>query len=60
MSDRIEIETDMLNSDKDSIADEIKEIKNELELLRDDTVGMNSLWEGPAAAAYQSRMAEGY
>ena len=27
MSDRIEIETDMLNSDKDSIADEIKEIK---------------------------------
>ena len=46
MSDRIEIETDMLNSDKDSIADEIKEIKNELELLRDDTVGMNSLWEG--------------
>ena len=41
MSDRIEIETDMLNSDKDSIADEIKEIKNELELLRDDTVGMN-------------------
>ena len=58
MSDRIEIETDMLNSDKDSIADEIKEIKNELELLRDDTVGMNPLWEGPAAAAYQSRMAE--
>ena len=45
MRDRIEIETDMLNSDKDSIADEIKEIKNELELLRDDTVGMNSLWE---------------
>ena len=29
MSDRIEIETDMLNSDKDSIADEIKEIKND-------------------------------
>ena len=58
MSGWIEIETDALNRDKDTAADEIREIKNELDELKEETMAMNSSWEGPAAAAYQSRMAE--
>lgn len=56
MANRIEIETSSLNSDTERISGEIAKIEEELQQLREETERLSSMWEGPACAAYQSRI----
>ena len=58
MSVRIGIDTDRLQADRSSVAQELAQIRSQLVQLRSDVEKMSQCWEGPAAAAYQARMTE--
>lgn len=58
MSEIIEIETNALNSDKNSASEELKQIQNELQELQSATESLNSSWDGPAATTYKNTMTE--
>lgn len=58
MNERIEIETSALNSDRSNMEDELRQIKEELNQLWEETDSLSGVWKGPAAIAYEGRVAQ--
>lgn len=58
MSEYIEITTQNLDADRNTIQEEVKALQNDVKEFAEEISQLNSLWEGPASAAFARQAAE--
>lgn len=52
MSDRIEIETRLLAQDKESIRDQVQQLRKQKDQLQEKMEQLSGMWEGPAKETF--------
>ena len=52
MADRIEIETNLLTQDKETIQNQVRVLKSRMAGLKDQMERLSGMWEGPAKETF--------
>lgn len=60
MADYIEVDTEALNRDRQTIQSELQRVRTEIGRLNEEMAGLSAMWEGPAHEAFLAQFNADY